>query len=190
MFHQRMQSISMHRQESNSWLSQSRIYTWRRHTLYDRKSGRSYFVWPQNPEDDEDQFKMESWKKKLDIYWKRWGIYSDNKMKLYSLIRDQSTKTTQSKLETHQDFSQCKVEYDTLNWWNSSESLFSRAMISSIYTSRQGIKPRENSITCTRLQNGVAKNTLKGWRILLNYKKSWGVPVWWYALKRWTMCKT
>lgn len=35
-------------------------------------------------------------------------------MKLYSLIWGQSTKSTQSKLETHQDFSQCKAEYDSL----------------------------------------------------------------------------
>ena len=148
------------------------------------------FVWPQNP-------------------WRWWGSVQNGVMeektwhileKMRHILWQQDeaiqfnsgsiNKDTQSKLETHQDFSQCKVECDTLNWWNSSESLFSRAMISSIYTSRQGIKPRENSITCTRLQNGVAKNTLKGWRILLNYKKTWGIPVWWYALKRWTICKT
>ncbi len=72
------------------------------------------FIRPENPDDEEDMFEMESWKKQLDIYWKRRGIYSDNKMKLYSLIRGQSTKTIQSKLETHADFNQCKNEYDSL----------------------------------------------------------------------------
>jgi hypothetical protein len=66
------------------------------------------FVHPQNPEDEEDQFEIESWKKQLDQYWKRRGIYADNKMKLYSLIWGQSTKSTQSKLETHQEYNQCK----------------------------------------------------------------------------------
>jgi hypothetical protein len=41
---------------------------------------------PENPEDEADRFEMESWKKQLDLYWKRRGIYQDNKMKLYSLI--------------------------------------------------------------------------------------------------------
>jgi len=66
------------------------------------------FVRPQNPEDEEDLFEIEFWKKQLDQYWKRWGIYADNKMKLYSLIWGQSTKSTQSKLETHQEYNQCK----------------------------------------------------------------------------------
>jgi hypothetical protein len=35
-------------------------------------------------------------------------------MKLYSLVWGQSTKTTQSKLETHAKFSQCKSLYDSL----------------------------------------------------------------------------
>jgi hypothetical protein len=72
------------------------------------------FVRPQNPEDPNDQYEMESWKKQLDIHWKRRGVYADNKMKLYSLIWGQSTRSTQSKLETHQDFAQCKAEYDSL----------------------------------------------------------------------------
>jgi len=50
----------------------------------------------------------------LDQYWKRRGIYADNKMKLYSLIWGQSTKATQSKLETHLDFPQCRTDYDSL----------------------------------------------------------------------------
>jgi hypothetical protein len=35
-------------------------------------------------------------------------------MKLYSSIWGQSNKTTQSKLETHAEFSRCKSEYDSL----------------------------------------------------------------------------
>jgi hypothetical protein len=54
------------------------------------------------------------WKKQLDLFWKQRGIYADNKMKLYSLIWGQSTKTTQSKLETHQEFAQYKSDYDSL----------------------------------------------------------------------------
>jgi hypothetical protein len=72
------------------------------------------FVCPQNPEDEEDQFEIESWKKQLDQYWKRRGMYADNKVKLYSLIWGQSTKSTQSKLETHQEYHQCKSDYDSL----------------------------------------------------------------------------
>ena len=72
------------------------------------------FVRPGIPNDNKDVFEMESWKKQLDIYWKRRGIYADNKMKLYSLIWGQSNKTTQSKLETHAEFSRCKSEYDSL----------------------------------------------------------------------------
>jgi hypothetical protein len=48
------------------------------------------------------------------LHWKRRGIYEDNKMKLYSLIWGQSTKSTQSKLETHDDFQDCKTAYDSL----------------------------------------------------------------------------
>jgi len=72
------------------------------------------FVRPENPQDANDQFEWESWKKQLDIHWKRKGVYADNKMKLYSLIWGQSTRSTQSKLETHQDFEECKAEYDSL----------------------------------------------------------------------------
>jgi hypothetical protein len=39
----------------------------------------------------------------------------DNKMKLSSLMWGQSSKTTQSKVETHQNFAQCKGSYDSLN---------------------------------------------------------------------------
>jgi hypothetical protein len=35
-------------------------------------------------------------------------------MKLYSLIWGQSSTSTQSKLETHQDFQECKAEYESL----------------------------------------------------------------------------
>jgi len=72
------------------------------------------FVRPENPEDEEDQFEIKSWKKQLDQYWKRRGINADNKIKLYSLIWGQCTKSTQSKLETHQEFQQCKSDYDSL----------------------------------------------------------------------------
>jgi hypothetical protein len=72
------------------------------------------FTRPANPEDEDDQFEIESWKKQLDQYWKRRSIYADNKMKLYSLIWGQSTKATQSKLETHQEFQQCKTDYNSL----------------------------------------------------------------------------
>jgi hypothetical protein len=72
------------------------------------------FVRPENPNDEDDTFEMESWKKQLDIYWKRRGLYADNKMKLHSLIWGQSTKTTQSKLETPAEFSECKSEYNSL----------------------------------------------------------------------------
>jgi len=72
------------------------------------------FVRPENPDNENNTFEMESWKKQLDIYWKRRGVYADNKMKLYSLVWGQSTKTTQSKLETHAEFNQCKSTYDSL----------------------------------------------------------------------------
>jgi len=72
------------------------------------------FVKPHKPQNAGDQFELESWKKQLDIHWKRRGVYVDNKMQLYSLIWGQWTKSTQSKLETHQDFQQCKSEYDSL----------------------------------------------------------------------------
>ena len=69
---------------------------------------------PENPIDEEDRFEIESWKKQLDLYWKRMGIYQDNKMKLYSLVWGQSSKTTQSKIETHASYQQCKSRYDSL----------------------------------------------------------------------------
>jgi len=72
------------------------------------------FVRPPNPQDGNDQYELESWKKQLDLHWKRRGIYEDNKMKLYSLIWGQSTKSTQSKLETHDDFQDCRTAYDSL----------------------------------------------------------------------------
>jgi len=72
------------------------------------------FVRPPNPQDNNDQYELESWKKQLDLHWKRRGIYEDNKTKLYSLIWGQSTKSTQSKLETHDEFHDCKMAYDSL----------------------------------------------------------------------------
>jgi hypothetical protein len=69
---------------------------------------------PPNPADADDRFELESWKKQLDIHWKQRGIYADNKMKLHSLIWGQCTKSTQSKIETHQEYQQCKAEYDSL----------------------------------------------------------------------------
>jgi hypothetical protein len=40
------------------------------------------FVRPQDPSKNANQFEVESWKKQLDIYWKRRGIYQDNKVNL------------------------------------------------------------------------------------------------------------
>jgi len=37
-----------------------------------------------------------------------------SKRKLYSLIWGHSSKTTKRKIETHQDFQECKNEYDIL----------------------------------------------------------------------------
>jgi hypothetical protein len=68
---------------------------------------------PPYPQNNAGQFEIESWKKQLDIYWKRKSVYSDNKMN-YSLIWGQSTKSTQSKTETHQEYRECKVSYDSL----------------------------------------------------------------------------
>jgi hypothetical protein len=68
----------------------------------------------ENPVNNEDPYELESWKKQLDLYWKRRGVYQDNRMKLYSLIWGQSSKTTQSKVETHLNFANCKASYDCL----------------------------------------------------------------------------
>jgi hypothetical protein len=72
------------------------------------------FIRPADPPANANEYEKESWKKQLDLFWKRRGVYMDNKMKLYSLIWGQSSKTTQSKLETHANFDQCKTEYDSL----------------------------------------------------------------------------
>jgi hypothetical protein len=72
------------------------------------------FTRPPDPPNGASQYEIESWKKQLDMYWKRRGIYMDNKMKLFSLIWGQSSKTTQSKVETHQNFATCKNDYDSL----------------------------------------------------------------------------
>ena len=52
------------------------------------------FVRPADPPTGANQYEIESWKKQLDLYWKRRGIYMDNKMKLFSLVCGQSSKTT------------------------------------------------------------------------------------------------
>jgi len=62
---------------------------------------------PQDPSGNATQFEIESWKKELKMYWKRGGIYMDNKTKLFSLIWGQSSKATQSKIETHLNYGQC-----------------------------------------------------------------------------------
>jgi hypothetical protein len=72
------------------------------------------FVRPEDPAVNANEYEKESWKKQLDLFWKRRGVYMDNKMKLYSLIWGQSSKLTQSKLETHANFQQCKNDYDSL----------------------------------------------------------------------------
>jgi hypothetical protein len=72
------------------------------------------FVRPQDPSNNATQFEIESWKKELDMFWKRRGIYMDNKTKLFSLIWGQSSRATQSKIETHMNYNQCKNDYDSL----------------------------------------------------------------------------
>jgi hypothetical protein len=72
------------------------------------------FVRPQNPDPNAHQFEVESWKKQLDLFWKQRGIYKDNKMKLYSLVWGRCSKTTQRKIETHQNYQQRKNNYDSL----------------------------------------------------------------------------
>jgi hypothetical protein len=72
------------------------------------------FIHPADPQANAGQLEIEYWKKELNLFWKRRGTYMDNKMKLYSLIWGQSSKTTQSKVETHHHFSQCKGSYDSL----------------------------------------------------------------------------
>lgn len=69
---------------------------------------------PADPPANANKYEKESWKKQLDLFWKRHGVYMDNKMKLYNLIWGQSSKMTQSKLEMHQNYAQCKAEYDSL----------------------------------------------------------------------------
>jgi hypothetical protein len=71
------------------------------------------FIRPADPPANANEYEKESWKKQLNLFWKRWGVYMDNKMKLYSLIWGQASKTTQSKLETHLNFEQCKMEFDS-----------------------------------------------------------------------------
>ena len=44
------------------------------------------FIRPQDPSGNATQFEIESWKKKLNMYWKKRGIYMDSKTKLFSLI--------------------------------------------------------------------------------------------------------
>ncbi len=61
------------------------------------------FVRPQDPMDNASQFEIEYWKKELDMFWKRRGIYMDKKTKLFSLIWGQSSNATQRKVETHQN---------------------------------------------------------------------------------------
>jgi hypothetical protein len=72
------------------------------------------FQRPENSVNNKDPYELESWKKQLDLYWKRRGVYQDKKMKLYSLIWGQSSKTTQSKVEIHLNFADCKASYDSL----------------------------------------------------------------------------
>jgi uncharacterized LabA/DUF88 family protein len=74
----------------------------------------NHFIRPQDPSGNATQFEIESWKKELDMYWKRRGMYMDNKTKLFSLIWGQSSKATQSKIETHLNYGQCKNDYDSL----------------------------------------------------------------------------
>lgn len=72
------------------------------------------FVRPADPPANANEYEKEIWNKQLDLFWKWRGVYMDNKIKLYSLIWRQSSKTTQSKLEMHANFEQCRTEYDSL----------------------------------------------------------------------------
>jgi len=72
------------------------------------------FMRPQDPSNNATQFEIESWKKALDMFWKRRGIYMDNKTELFSLIWGQSSRATQSKIKTHMNYNQCKNDYDIL----------------------------------------------------------------------------
>jgi hypothetical protein len=92
------------------------------------------FVRPPNRQNANDQYELESWKKQLDIHWTRRGIYEDNKMKLYSLIWGQSTKSTQSKLETHEEFHDCRTTYDSLKLIKILHELSLRVMIGNTNT--------------------------------------------------------
>jgi len=128
-------------------------------------------ICPGNPEDEDDQFEMESWKKQLDIYRERKGIYSDNKMKLYSLFCGQSTKLTQSKLKTHQEFQQCKTNYDSLKLIKIIWELSSRLMTDSINI-KQRIKPNKIIIIWGRHQRWAVKSILREWGMMRTLYKA------------------
>jgi hypothetical protein len=68
------------------------------------------FIRPLDPPPNANRFDIESWK--LDLLWKRRGIYMDNKMKLNlgPIFKDNT-----SKVETHQNYAQCKADYDSLH---------------------------------------------------------------------------
>jgi hypothetical protein len=61
------------------------------------------FTRPEDSAAKANQYEVESWKKLLDLYWKCRGVYTDNKMKLYSLKWGQSTKMIDNKFSVLND---------------------------------------------------------------------------------------
>jgi hypothetical protein len=118
------------------------------------------FQRPPDPPPSADQFEIESWKKQLDLYRKRRGIYMDNKMKLFTLIWGQSSKTTQSKVETNQNNAQCKTDYDSLGILKILRELVFAVM--NVNTSiKWRIKPNNLTTTWDTLLEGAVKSILK-----------------------------
>jgi hypothetical protein len=76
-------------------------------------------------------------------------VYMDNKMKLFSLIWGQSSKSTQSKIETHMNYAWCKTEYDSLGLLKIIRELYLRAMIVS-KNIKQKIRPRGHATHYTK----------------------------------------
>jgi hypothetical protein len=63
-----------------------------------------------DPPNGASQYEIESWKKQLDMYWKRRGIYMDNKMKLLSLI----AKTVKTNIKQRIKLKRHIITYDKL----------------------------------------------------------------------------
>jgi hypothetical protein len=104
-----------------------------------------HFERPNDLTEGASQYDIKSWKKQLHLYWKRRGIYQDNRMKLFSLVWGQSSKATQSKVETHQNYAVCKASYDSLGLLRSFENSFLKAMTDNT-SIEQKIKQKEHTI--------------------------------------------